>query len=146
MAEATAAYEDITDLAQATRDAGALASIIDSKIGVIERLTEKRLQTTERLERILRNQAEQRDRLIYTTFYVTVYENPYFSGDQIRDSWKQAVRDFLRDVNGFLQGISIGLLGGALRVLQWALYIILLLILARFGFEFVKRLWRKKSE
>lgn len=143
LADAVAAYDDITAVAASTRDAESLAKIIDSKIQIIERLTERRIQVAAQIERIERSKAEQLDRLNFTQFYVNVYENKYIDGEAFVDSWKQAVREFVQNTNTVLQGVTIGFVGLLLYVFQFALYFLLLLFIVKFGWKITKSIWNK---
>lgn len=138
---ALAAYDDITRLATNTQNAEALARIIDSRIQLIERLTGERININEQLDRLARAKADQLDRLDYTYFYVSVYENKYIDAEQLRDSWKQALRDFVRQANEVVQGITINLLLLLFFMAQLAVYALIALFAAKYGWRFAKYLW-----
>ncbi len=140
---ATAAYDEITRLATRTQDVATLAKIIDSKIQIIERLTQERINTAERLDRISRSKADQLDRLDYTYFTVNVSENTFIDGEYLKDSWKAAVRDFIRTVNQIFQDVTINLLAFLLFVIQAAIYIFIVLMVAKYGFKYAKDLLKK---
>src|SRR3989339_375383 len=93
------AYDDITELATKTRDVENLAKIIDRKIRIIERLTQERININSQLERLNRSKAEQLDRLEYTYFRVYVFENKFIDREDLKDSWKTAMKSFVRDIN-----------------------------------------------
>lgn len=141
LADAVAAYDEITALARTTGNADALAKVIDSKVQIIERLTSQRISVVSQIERLSRSKAEQLDRLDYTYFYVNVYENKYIDGDSILDSWKRAVRAFVSDTNELLQNITIGFVAFLLLIVQYALYLIVLLFIAKFGWKLAKKIW-----
>lgn len=141
LADAVTAYDEITSLARNTGNADALAKVISSKVEIIERLTTQRISVVSQIERISRSKAEQLDRLDYTYFYVSVYENKYVDATSILDSWKRAVREFVYDVNKVLQAITVGFFSFLLLVLQYALYIVVLLFIAKFGWKLAKKIW-----
>jgi hypothetical protein len=141
--KALAAYDEITTIATRANDAGSLAKIIDSKVGIIERLTQQRIDVSTQLDYISRAKADQLDRLDYTRFYVSVYENKYIDGRNIKDSWKQAVRDFVYNVNMIVQKISIGLVQFALLIVQFIIYILIILVVAKYGWRFVRGFWKR---
>ncbi|OGF27686.1 hypothetical protein A2303_00455 [Candidatus Falkowbacteria bacterium RIFOXYB2_FULL_47_14] len=143
LSDAIASYDEIARVATQARDAESLAKIIDSKIRIIERLSQDRISVNEQLDRLSRAKAEQLDRLDYTYFYLSVYENKFVDGENIKDSWKAAVKEFVRDVNITLQTMSIGLLAAILLVIQYALYIFLLILAAKYGWRFVRYIWNK---
>ncbi|MCB9798190.1 hypothetical protein H6758_00510 [Candidatus Nomurabacteria bacterium] len=140
--QAITAYEDITEVAHASRNADALASIIDSKVKTIERLTQERIVVSAQLDQLLRAKAEQLDRLEYTYFFVNVVENKYVDTQDLKDSWKFAVQDFVRNINQVGQDLTIGLVTILLLIIQYALYLLILLLVAKYGWKAGKRIWR----
>jgi len=143
LANAITAYDDITELATKTKDVESLAKIIDSKIGIIERLTQERININAQLERLERSKAEQLDRLDYTYFNVYVLENKFIDGDNLKDSWKIAVKSFIRDVNGVIQDITINLVSLLFLILQYIIYLFIILIVVKYGWRLAKYIWRK---
>jgi hypothetical protein len=137
------AYDEITLLATRTQNAEALAKIIDSKLNIIERLTQERINTTAQLERLLRAKAEQLDRLEYTYFHVNVYENKFVDGEYLKDSWQAAVKNFVRDVNRAVQDVTINLLALLFVLAQYILYFFILLISGKYLWRAVKYIWKK---
>jgi len=143
LAKAVSAYDDVTKLATRVQDVESLAKIIDSKINVIERLTQERISINYSLERIERAKADQLDRLEYTYFSVNIYETKFIDGERLLDEWKESIKAFVRDVNQVAQDVTINLVSLLLRVLQFALYVLILLIVAKYGWKLVKYIWKK---
>jgi hypothetical protein len=139
---ALASYENITELATRTGDVESLAKIIDSKLMLIERLTNARIETKNQLDYIQRAKADALDRLEYTYFNVNVYEGTYVDEEALKDSWKMALQQFVLNVNQFAQEMSIGLLALVLFVIKFALYGTLLLVAVKFGWKFVQKVWQ----
>jgi hypothetical protein len=140
---AIAQYDDITALATRVADVESLAKIINSKLSIIERLTQEQINTISQLERINRSKADQLDRLNYTYFYVSIYENKYVDGDRLKDSWKASVQRFVYEVNKTIQDLSVGLLALLLVVFKYVIYFFILLFVVRFGWEITQKVWRK---
>lgn len=143
LAGALDAYDDITALATNTKDVESLAKIIDSKIQIIERLTTARLSVNEQLDRLARAKAQALDRLDYSYFSVTVYENKYLDGKGIRDSWKAAVQKFVADLNRALQDATVGLFGFLVSLIPLVIYFVVLLVAAKYGWKFVRQVWNR---
>ncbi len=137
------AYDEITEIARQSRNADALASIIDSKIRIIERLTNERINVAAQLDQLSRAKAEQLDRLEYTYFSVNVVENKFIDGQEIKDSWKWAVKDFVRKINIIFQDITVGLVSLVFIVFKYVIYLFILLLLAKYGWVTVKYIWKK---
>lgn len=140
---AIAAYDDITVLATKTQDVESLAKIIDSKIRIIERLTQERINVSSQLERISRAKALQLDRLEYTYFRVNIYESKFIDGQAIKDSWKATVQAFVSDINDVAQDMSLNLVMLIIRVLQYALYLLIILVVVKYGWRIGRRIWQK---
>jgi len=137
------AYDEITSLATQTQNADALAKIIDSKIGIIERLTQERINITAQLERLERAKAEQLDKLEYTYFYVNVYENKFIDGEDLKDSWKSAIKNAVRDINRTIQDVTINLVTLVFTILQYILYFFILLVVVKYLWRVTKYIWNK---
>ncbi|MDD4902180.1 MAG: hypothetical protein PHE24_03510 [Patescibacteria group bacterium] len=142
---ATAAYDDIMKLANQVKDVESLAKIIDSKINTIQQLTQQRINISNQLASLQRSKADQLDRLDYVNFRVSITENKFVDGKVLKDSWVAAIQKFVRDVNQIAQDISVGLVALILIILQYALYIIILLLVVKFGWKLVKRIWKGKN-
>jgi len=141
--DAVDAYDSITQLTIQTRDAETLAKVIESKIRTIERLTQERLNVSTQLDRLAQQKAEQLDRLDYAYFRVTVIERKYIDGEAIADSWKDAVRDFVDNTNQVAQNISVNLAALLLVLLQYLIYLAILLVVVKYGWRSAKAFWKK---
>jgi hypothetical protein len=137
------AYDDVTRVATSSGNAEALASVIDSKVNTIERLTQQRINIAAQLERLARNKADQMDRLDYTYFSVNVYENKFIDGEYLRDSWKGAVQQFVHNVNRLVQQLSIGLIGLLLFAARFVVYYFILLFAVKYVWKTTKHIWKK---
>ena len=140
---ALVSYNEIADLATKTSDAGSLAKVIDSKINTIERLTQESISISAQLDTLARSKADQLDRMKYTYFNVSIYENKFVDAQSISDSWKEAVKKFITDVNSISQDITINLIGVILRLILYLIYIFLILIVVKYAWMFAKYLWKK---
>lgn len=137
------AYDEITKLATQTRDAEALAKIIDSKLQLIERLTQERININEQLNRLQQSEVRQLDQLEYTYFYVSVYENKFVDFEDLKDSWKLALQELIINISVVIQGLSLGLVALLLFTLQYVVYLLILVVVARYAWRFAKRIWQK---
>ncbi len=140
--DAVKAYDEITGLATRTQDAASLARIIESKIQIIERLTQERINVNEQLDRLTRSKADQLDRLEYTYFNLNVYENKFVDGEGLKDSWKSAVREFVRDLNGIAQDLTVGLVAVFFFAIQWIIYFFIVLVIVKYVWKFAKAIWK----
>lgn len=143
LSSAITAYDEITVVAKNARDAESLATIIDSKVRIIEKLTQEKINITAQLDRLSRAKAEQLDRLAYTYFSVNVSEIKYVDGQALKDSWRSAVRSFVREFNRTLQDLSINLVLVLVKVIQFAVYALIVLLVLKYGWRVAKLIWRK---
>ncbi|MDO8620151.1 MAG: hypothetical protein Q7R64_02280 [bacterium] len=137
------AYDEITALATRTQNADALAKIIDSKVGIIERLTQERININAELDALALIKERELDRLTYTYFNISVYKNTFFDGERLADSWKEVLKDFVQTVNVVLQSITVGLLGFIVWLLPILLYAFLVLVIVKYVWRGVKRVWAR---
>jgi hypothetical protein len=137
------AYDDITVLATKTQDVASLARIIDSKIQIIERLTQERLNVSAQLDRISRAKAEQLDRLDYAYFTVNIYESKYLDGRGIRDSWKAALQSFVLNVNHSLQNATLNLIAFFISLIPYLISLVVFVFAAKYGWKAAKNIWQK---
>lgn len=142
LTDATASYESITTLATSVGNVESLAKIIESKLTIIERLTNARIETSNQLERMNRAKTDSLDRLLYTYFTVEVYENKFVDGEEIQNSWKFAVQQFVRESNRLVQELSIGLVAFLLAIVKFALYFVVILFVVRIGWTFAQKIWK----
>lgn len=140
---AVTAYDEIAALASRTQDAESLAKIIDSKINTIERLTQQRINITAQLERLSRGKAEQLDRLEYTYFDINVYENKFVDGENLKDSWRAAIKGFVRDMNQIAQDMTINLVMLLFLLLQYTLYLFIVVVAAKYIWRAASYVWKK---
>ncbi len=140
---ALTAYDQITALAVKTQDASSLAKIIDSKVQLIERMTQERININQQLDYLTRAKTEQMDRLEYTYFNVSVYENKYLDGKNIKDSWQAAVKNFVFTVNKAIQDASINLIGLLFVLIPYFIYALIVLVAAKYGWRLITYIWKK---
>ena len=143
LTEAQNAYNTVTQLAMRTSDVETLAKVINDKIVLIEKLTTERLNTKNNLDRLSQAKAKQLDKLNYTFFSVSVTENLIVDFKAIQDSWERELKNFANEFNILLQGITLKLMSFAMKLIQIAIYLILALFLAKYGWRFIKFVWNK---
>jgi hypothetical protein len=141
LASATDAYDDITALAIRTNDADSLARVIESKLQIIERLTQERINVSAQLDRLSRAKALELDRLEYTYFNVSVYEAKIVNAEAIRDAWRAAAVSAVSDINRVLTEVTLGLVALIFLIAQWLLYAVILVVVAKMAWRLAVRFW-----
>ncbi len=143
LGDAQEAYDEVTQLATKSQDVETLAKIINDKITLIEKLTKERLNTKASLDRLSQMKADQLDKLKYTSFTVSVYEDLIIDPEYIKDSWKRELENLVNEFNMMLQGVSVKLLSFATKLIQVVVYLLIALLLAKYGWRFVRFVWKK---
>lgn len=137
------AYDEISQLARQTKNADSLASVIQSKIQMIDNLSQQKINVSGELDNLSRMKAEQLDRLKYTQFSVNIYENKYVDGEYIKDSWKQSIKSFVFDMNRVAQELSVGLVKLVVYIFQYLLYLLIVIITAKYAWRLIRGIWGK---
>jgi hypothetical protein len=140
--DAQDAYDEISELATRQQDAETLANIIDSKLDLIERLTNQKLQVKTQIDRYNKTMSDQLDRLNFTFFNINVYEDLIFDWEEIKDSWKFEAKELVRNINDVFQAISLNLITYLVRFAQVVLYLFISLFLLKFVWIGIKKIWK----
>jgi hypothetical protein len=144
--DVSAAYDELVTLSKDARDVETLAKVIDGKLNYIERLSQQRLQVASELESLARQKADLTDRIDYVYFDVSVEKVEYVNGEEIKDSWTYAVRAFIQNINETAQSITFGMLALVLwliqLVLQAAIFFVVVLVVAKYGWRATKKFWQ----
>lgn len=135
-------FAEVEATARRTGDVSSLAQITESKLNTIERINASRLEVVTELDRLNRAMTETLDQMNYVNFSVNVYENEWVRGSELKDSWVVAIQQLIRDLNGFLQDLSIGFVQFALMVIKYTLYASVLYIIARPIVYRVRQSWK----
>jgi len=143
LSKAVGAYDEVSILATKEKDVESLARVIDNKINTIRQLTQERIDINSRLDQIRRAKSEQLDKLNYTYFNVTVTDKSFFDWQDIKDSWNAAIRYSVGNINQMIQNISVNLVVFLFNLLQFAVYGLISLFVAKYGWKLVKHIWLK---
>ncbi len=140
--QALSAYDEISRIAAADKDAESLAKIIDSKIAIIERLTAERVNVQNQIREIERTYSDQLDHLNYTVFNISVYEQKVLDFEDITDSWVIRLRAFAEELNGTIQQMTVGILSLLIQLAYYAVILVILLYVAKNGWRMTKKFWK----
>ncbi len=140
--DAIGSYDEIAQIATKSQNADALAKIIDNKIQMLQQLTEERLNINAQLDQYTRSKADQLDQIKYTNFSVTVFENKFVDPQTLSDSWKTTIKTFVTNMNDVAQNVSINLVTLFIYVLQYVIYFLILLLVAKYVWRWTKKIWK----
>jgi hypothetical protein len=144
--EAQSSYTELQQLATRKQDIENLTKLIDLKINTIDRLAQERIQINQQLDQMASEQARQLERLKYTTFSVSVYEDRIVDFEQIVESWKIELKIFVQTINEVIQAVSITLATYALRAVEALIYLLLAVIFLRVVWALGRRVWYFKRD
>lgn len=146
LTEAQVAYDEVKELAAQAEDIETLAQVINNKVSLIERLSQQRISINQQIAHLQRTELEQRDRLQFTFFSVSVQEWLIIDGTRIKESWQREFRSLIQEFNDTLQGLTVKLaqfiLQVALVLIYFALGALLLLLVAKYGWRAGRRIWK----
>ena len=143
LSKATADYDAVSEMATKEKDVDSLAKIIDDKINTIQQLTQERIDINSQLDQIQQTKAQQLDTLNYTEFDVTVTDNSFVNWQDIKDSWNAAVKYSISNINQTVQNMSVSLVAFLFTLVQYAIYALILLLVAKYGWKLIKHIWLK---
>lgn len=141
LTKAQKAYDEVSRLATQARDVESLTKIIDSKLNLIERLSNQRIQVKEDIDRYKQNKSDAMDRLNFSFFNINIFEDLIFDWKQIKDSWKWELKSLVDNFNGVIQGITVQLVTYMIRFIQVAIYFFLSVFLLKFAWVATKKIW-----
>lgn len=139
-------YDDLTKLATQKSDTESLAKIIDSKLNLINKLSDERVNANAQMMRFKRDKEIQLERLNYSFFNINIVEELFFDWKAIKDDWKNTIKNFIFDINDIIKAISIDLVEYLLRFVQISIYFFISLILLKWVWFVTKKIWNWKWE
>jgi len=142
LAEAEEAYDEIVAFARTNKDSETLNSAITNKLRQIDQLTSRKISLTSQLSNYAQQAADLNERLNVVEFYANFSRsNPVNVGENER-RWEQAWEDLRDQFTETLIGVSVFFGIFILYVLQYGLYLLVLVVIARFAWKLVRNIWR----
>lgn len=145
LSDAQKAYDELQKLATEKEDVESLAKIIDSKLNLIDRLTQQRIEIRTEIDQFNKAKSEQLDRLNYAYFNINVYEDLYIDVEQIKNTWKSEIKSFVRNTNDMLQNLTVNLVEYILNFFLISIYFFISLGLLKIVWVVTKKIWRKRT-
>lgn len=142
LAEAQAAYDEIIALARSERDADALNEAIRSKLQQIDYLTSRKLNLTNQLDNYAQQAADLEERLGVVEFYANFNRLTPIQIGQHELQWSQAWKQLSNQFTMTLIGLTLSFGIFLLYILQYGFYLLVLIIVARFGWKLLQRIWQ----
>lgn len=143
---AIASYEELSSLAVKSRDANSLATAINNKIDIIDRLSTKKLSIEEQLRSMSLSSSDSKAETGFVHFNVSVTKDTYIDGEAIATSWKYATQTLLNKINTLLQELSLGFISVMLTLLKYVLYLLVFVALLKYVKRAVIWIWTDSTK
>lgn len=147
LSDAVSAYDGLVALATQVEDVETLTKIIDSKLRMIESLTQQRIMLSQQIDSLARRTAELNDQIEYVRFSVRVDKYEVFDLTSLKDSWVRQLQQFVSGINSTLQELTLGVLSLVIQMLVVIVYIsvigIMILAFVKFAWRSIKTFWSK---
>jgi hypothetical protein len=145
MNEADAQYEELMRIAAKSENSDMIAQAVQNRMEQIERLSQEAQAVAAQLASIQQRKTDDQDQTKYSFFTVRVRDYNIVDTVVLRDAWVRHMQEFVLRVNDILAGITLGMLGFLLRVVEIGFYLGIILILAKVGYQLFKKLWHEKA-
>ena len=140
--EAERQYDEIAELARQSSDASALTQAISNKLNMTNTLNARRIQLTERIRQLRQQSADLEERIGKAAFSVTINRSYPIDPDGDSRRWEEAWEFLKEQYTSVLIGFTAYLGVFLLRALQFAFYGLILIVLARLLWKFIRYVWR----
>jgi len=145
LTQAQEAYDEISEVARRQQNAEALASVIDSKLNLIERLSRERLSTKSQIDQSNKQRQDLMDQLDFTFFDISVQKDVIFDWNQLKDNWKYEARELVTQLNEAIQYISLRLVSFIVYAALVIFYLFITIFLVKFVWMGAKKIWKGKK-
>jgi len=140
--EAEQAYNEIAAFARAERDTETYSEAITEKLRQVDQLTQRKISLTSQLDALAQQAADLNERIGVVQISVNVSRSYTLNPDKVAREWEQAWELLTDTWTNFGIWLTVYLGIFLLFVAQWSLYVIILLVLARFGYKLARRIWK----
>lgn len=136
------AYDEIAGFAREERDTETYSEAITEKLRQVDQLTQRKISLTSQLDTLAQQAADLNERLGVVQIDVNVSRSYTLNPDKAARQWEQAWEMLTDTWTNFGIWLTVYLGIFLLFVAQWSLYLIILLVLARFGYKLARRIWK----
>lgn len=141
LAEAEAAYTEIEAFARAERDVAEYSKAVDTKLRQIDQLTNRKINLTSQLQGIAQQAADLEERIGVTELSVSFSRSYTLNPDKNSRAWERAWETLSDTWTNFGTGLTAYFGVFVLYVVQYSLYLLVLIVAARFGWKAVRKIW-----
>ena len=142
LTEAQTAYDEIIALARSERDAAALNRAIQNKLQQIDSLSNRKIALTSQLDSYAQQAADLEERLGVVEFYANFNRLTPTQVGQHEQQWSQAWKQLGNQFTMTLIGLTVTFGIFLLYIVQYGVYLLVLLVVARFGWKLLQRIWK----
>ena len=142
LTEAEVAFNEIVEFARQNKDAETLSEAIRAKLQQIDYLTQRKISLTSQLNNYAQQAADLNERIDVVRFAVNINRsNPVYpnkKSQQWENAWNELSEHFTSTLIGLTAMFGIFLL----YVVQYGIYLLVLIVATRLGWKFVKIIWK----
>jgi len=142
--DAIASYEQVTKLSVQSLNATALATAINNKIDIIDRLSVKKLTIQNQIQSLTHGNDDTVRSTQYVQFNVYITKDMYIDIDAIKASWKYEVKNLLNSINGTIEDITLGFIVVLLLFGKYILYLFTAVFLLKIVKKGLVWIWRQE--
>tara|TARA_B100000745_G_scaffold299347_1_gene249982 strand:- start:4244 stop:5287 length:1044 start_codon:yes stop_codon:yes gene_type:complete len=142
LTQAESQYEEITEVARVASDASALTEAIRDKLSMIKTLNNERIQLLARLRSISQQSSDLEERIGVVAFSASFTRSYPVDLDENSRKWEAAWENLNDAFIDFMMAFTVNLGIFLLKVIQYVVYGLILLVFVRVGYRVVRRLWQ----
>lgn len=142
LAVAETQFDEIADFARANNDASAFSEAIQEKLRLVDTLTNRKISLTSQLDSLYQQSADLEKRLGVVQFSVNVQRSYPLNPNKDSRKWEQAWEDLGDSYTDTLIGLTAFFGIFLLWTVRIALYLLIVLIVVRLLWKFVKFIWK----
>lgn len=141
LADTDAQYKELMRAAGESGDADAIADAIQNRTEQVQRLSAQALDVSSQLAALAQQHAGTTSEEQDAFFTVYVRDRNIIDVSELCDMWAKHMQRFVVTVNDIIAGVTIGMLSFLLRIVEIGFYIGVILVVAKIGYQLVKKLW-----
>ena len=142
LATAETEFDEIARFARENNDAATLSNAIEEKLRLIDNLTSRKISLTSQLDSLYQRSADLEERIGVVQFSINVNRSQAINPGETSRKWERAWDDLGENFTDTLIGITAFFGIFLLWAVRITLYLLIVLIIIRGLWKFVKFIWR----
>lgn len=142
LAAAETDFDSVIAIARTEGNASELANAIRQKLQMVDSLTQRKINLTSQLSNLYRQAQDLEERIDAVQFYVSaspvIHSSPGEHERKWANAWHELTDAFTQTLIGLTTGLGIFLLA----VIQYGVYILIVIVILRYLWKFLRKLWK----